>query len=459
MPASDTQEGRRGGRLLTVVFWTGVGLAPVAALLVLVSGSTGLRVAAVLAILVVVLIGLSIMLKPDAMSARRDLEDTLFDEIDALRDEVRQDITTAARATHKAFAEKLQTLYENLEALRGQVEAARAAGPAGPAAYPAAAKSGTATGRGSAAPPPAPSVGTAIVGGGVVRHTETVQVTTRHTIVDPHGDGDRGTVYGNGTVYAGQGAEPVSPAPAPRRSQEERAERSERAERRESRGTREEPRGTREESWAPREESWTEQRLRERLAETRQRDGDRDRDGDRGRDGRDDPADDPHWTGLRAGDRWVSARTDERGREVRMGERRAAVHADGSGTEVRIEDRWAEVRREEGRRRDESRRDDESRRERREREGWDEEPGHRDDSGGWSEPGRDRRGAAALPAAPADPASSWLQDLRADRDDEREREREPRRRRDERWEREETGRDSGTRSRRVDFELSDDRWR
>src|SRR5256885_1875884 len=95
---------------------------------------------------------------------------------------------------------------------------ARAAAPAAPVAdHPG-------------APQPAPSVGTAMVAGGVVRHTETVQVTTRQTIVDPHTDGDRGTVYGgSGNVYGG--ARSAEPGPAP----------------------------------APHEESWTEQRLRAKL--------------------------------------------------------------------------------------------------------------------------------------------------------------------------------------------------
>src|SRR5258705_10114941 len=108
MPASETQEGKRGGRLLTVIFWIGVGLAPLAALLVLIgSGASALKVAAVLAILAVVLVGLSIMLRPDAGSVKVELEQTLLDEIDLLRQDVRQDITTAARATHKSFSEKL----------------------------------------------------------------------------------------------------------------------------------------------------------------------------------------------------------------------------------------------------------------------------------------------------------------------------------------------------------------
>jgi hypothetical protein len=441
MPSSETQSGPRNARLLTVVFWIGVGLAPLAVLLVLVSsGATGLRVAAVLAIVAVVLIGLSIMLRPDAASVRVEVEDMMFEELDVLREDVREDITTAARATHRAFSEKLQQLQETVEALRGQVEAARAAG------FQAA--------KAKAAPPPAPAarpahsqpVGTAMVAGGVVRHTETVQVTTRHTVVDPHGDGDRsGTVYSNagGTVYGGR-PEPVGARRAPEHIDDHPTDRDRRG------------------GWStPREESWTEQRLRERMAESREathRDAEnhddfrsdagrwsRPFDRDDSRSG--DAGDDPRWTDVRAGDRWASVRADERGREVRVGERRAAVHNDGSGTELRIEDRWAQVRQEDAYRRGERRAPDAA---------------FSDDSGSWSPPGGGRE-QRALPAPPAEPASSWTEGWRDDR--EREREREPvRRRRDDddrdgRWERGEDTSRGMTRPRRPEFERNDERWR
>ncbi|MFI6230003.1 hypothetical protein ACIBCR_22140 [Micromonospora echinospora] len=51
------------------------------------------------------------------------------------------------------------------------------------------------------------------------------------------------------------------------------------------------------------------------------------------------------WSEVSAGGRWATVRDDEHGRELRMGERRAAVHADGDGTEMRVEDHWAAVRR------------------------------------------------------------------------------------------------------------------
>lgn len=387
------QEERRGGRRLTVLFWAGVGVAPLAALLLLfVDGDGSLRVATVLALLSVILIGLSVALRKDPEVMRGELEDALLDEIDALRDDVRHDIVTAARATHRQLSEKIHHLHESVETVRGElgparlgyahVEAAPAAvhgaaagaGHGGPAGLPAG--SGDRSAGMGRARIPAP-----VVGGGVVRHTETVQVTTRHTIVDPHGQGQsgRGTVYG-GTVYGGRDADP---APAGRHGRS--AEWSE-----------------------PAEESWTEQRLRERFLAARaseNRTDSRDRHGearddrvrsgpsglaeDRAGEGRarpgdgagreawerwgdarsperdepsrggrrsraydrddDDPGDDERWSGMRAGDRWASVRTDDRGRELRMGERRAAVHSDESGTEMRIEDRWTSVRRDEPR--------------------------------------------------------------------------------------------------------------
>ena len=197
-------------------------------------------------------------------------------------------------------------------------------------------------------------------------------------------------------------------------------------------------------------------------------------------------------------------RSDEHGgRELRIGERRAAVHADEGGTELRIEDRWASVRQEESRRDDEPGREGPRRSEaRRERERdwadpgdwssrewgrgdddrddrgpaadrWSEsswEEGRRNDDGStrWSEVRRERHGIggtpAALPAAPAEPASSWTSGwANAGREQS---ERLPRRSRhahdddDYDWN---GGRedDAHTRSARriVDFEGNDDRWR
>jgi hypothetical protein len=179
MPTADSYRSKRGGPL-TVVFWIGVALAPLAALLILVSqGAGALRVAAILAVVAVVCIGLSLVLRKDAETMRVELEEVMLDEIDSLRDDVRADIATATRSSHRQLAERLQALQQSLENLRGQLDAMRGVIPAVP--HPQG-RSGQGGQRGSGNP-------------GVVRHTETVQVTTRQTIVDPRDD-QSGTVYG-----------------------------------------------------------------------------------------------------------------------------------------------------------------------------------------------------------------------------------------------------------------------
>src|SRR5690242_6776710 len=126
MPAPEDHDDNRGSGLLKVAFWIGAGLAPLAAALMLISsGASALRMAAVLAIIAVVLIGLSVMLRPDAGRVRAELEETLFDEIDLAREDGRKDIASAARATHKSFSDKLHVVQQQVDALRGQLEATR----------------------------------------------------------------------------------------------------------------------------------------------------------------------------------------------------------------------------------------------------------------------------------------------------------------------------------------------
>ncbi|MEV4618396.1 hypothetical protein AB0J74_06705 [Asanoa sp. NPDC049573] len=465
MPTRDDEE-PRGRPLLKLLFWAGIGLAPLAmGLLLIADGNGPLRIAAVLAVLSVVLIGLSIGLRGDTDSVRADLEDLVADEIDELQSDVRRDIETAARATHRSLGEKVQALQQTVDALRAQLEAQR--GAARPAAAGIPAQPGTAAGyggaparegatygrgepttygrepaaatygreaggrepaaatygreaggrepaaagfgrepaaagfgpesaaagfgreaggrepaaagygrepgaagatygrdsagrgydsgygreaaaddepamassartygapadgRGAATPPRARTAG------GVVRHTETVQVTTRHTVVDGRGGygtgdiyADSGPDYRSAGTYGGRRGQDESPA-AP--TYESYAGRRSRAD--------DEPPG----SWTEprpagdREESFTDRRLRELR-------------GDRPAIERDaDPVYADQWSSARAGDRWASVRADDRGRELRVGERRASVRADESGTEYRIEDRWAAVRRDDER--------------------------------------------------------------------------------------------------------------
>lgn len=295
MPASPDSPDRPRGKLLPALLWAGVGVAPLAALaLVLGSGERSLRIAIGLALLSVVLIGLSVVLRPTVEAVKVDLEDALYDEVDAIRDGMRNDIATAARATHRSFGEKFEHLQGMVEQLRGQLEAIRVEmarqGGGGPTPHGAMG--------GGLGGPPRPN---GAVPGGVVRHTETVQVTTRSTIVDPHSE------------EPPAGRSPWSGADAGRRGATVY-------------GSRPEP--------APSyEESWTEQQLRKRFADAEAARADA------------SPApDEDRWSGVRSGDRWASVRSDDRGRELRMGERRTSMHSDESGNEVRYEDRWASVR-------------------------------------------------------------------------------------------------------------------
>lgn len=114
-------------RWLPDVFWIGVGLAPVAALMLLLSqGGAPLRVAAVLAIFSVVLIGLSVTLRQDLDGVRVELEESVLEEADAIREETREDIVTVARKIHTALREEVADLAEQVEELREQLAAERA---------------------------------------------------------------------------------------------------------------------------------------------------------------------------------------------------------------------------------------------------------------------------------------------------------------------------------------------
>ena len=352
MPSPEATEKSRRKPLLTMLFWAGVGLAPIAALLLLVGdGNAVLRIAAVLAILTVVLIGLSIALRPSADTMRDELEELLFDEIEELRGDLRKDIETAARATHKAFGEKLQVLYQSVEALRGPHDMARP-GRGEPAEAPATAGQarigqhpGTAAvpsqyapagahhpapemdvpggpggsvvgpprvGRRSASPadvpPPRPHVA-----GAAVRPAETVPTAGRQPVVGPpEPDTGSGNVYG-GSVYGGRGqrhgvADDWSEPP--------------------SRGRR---------SAGPDEDSWSDQRGEDR------RGGAGPAAGRYGRD-EDTPDEDGYWSSLRSGERWAAGPDGEDSRELRMGERRGAAPGDEPGAELRAEDRWSAAR-------------------------------------------------------------------------------------------------------------------
>ncbi|MFI7077020.1 hypothetical protein ACIBO1_06995 [Micromonospora sp. NPDC049903] len=468
----------RNKKMLKALFWGGVALAPVAALILLVADGNGpLRFAAVLAIMAVVLIGLSIALRTEGDGSARSEE--LRADLDELRRELRGEIVAAAQRGNQALDEA-QRAQEALAGLRRRLEAsaaqlagtdevpgpgrarvpapaaeappryaerpagtygaAQVAEPAAAGVYGAAATAepdAAATGgyhderpasrggderpSGYGAERPA---GTAGVYGaanrqeaenrsgdhahrphGVVRHTETVHVTTRHTVVDG-GVGESGGRYGGyGTSWPEERSRGGHAAERDERSWSDADERSHRGENRswppppgreeerswsgagraddrprsgrarEDDASRAEPHQER--SWAGSHDDRAGHRD-DRAGHRDDRAGYRDEyagyrdDRETGRDDRgwdggaarweaapeapaasrtarpDDTGE--YWAQMRAGDRWAAVRDDDQGRELRVGERRAEVHADQSGTEYRMQDRWASVRQDEPRR-------------------------------------------------------------------------------------------------------------
>jgi hypothetical protein len=161
MPDVDANDARRG-RLLPVLFWAGVGLAPLAALLLVLGSGSALRLGGVLGVLVVVMIGLSIALRPDVATVKLQIEETILEDIDMLRAEVREEIAAASRATHQMVGERLGAAVATVRAERPQLpygyQAPQAVPPsvpqpsALPPGYPPSAPPGYAP---RSAPPPA----------------------------------------------------------------------------------------------------------------------------------------------------------------------------------------------------------------------------------------------------------------------------------------------------------------
>ncbi|BCL14374.1 hypothetical protein [Micromonospora sagamiensis] len=412
MPAPVSLDDKRAASRLTLLFRAGLAVAALAALLLLVADGNGLlRVAAVLAITAVVMINISVALRPDTAAEVRQLAD----EIDELRAELAAVAHSARPAADPArwSAEPVGARNDEVPAAE-QPRAGRArvtvAGtvPVRPAADEPEPEGGRrraddpedgrrrtsepAAGRRRAAEPdgePFPDHRTGgdwyadqepvarpratsryaseraaggVYGGsarsdgpdvrpgaapgpeaparpvGVVRHTETVHVTTRHTVVDGTPDPGPGG-YGRWT---------------PREEQPWSGHDPERADRWDGYPSREDhPR--------PDPDWRTSAGGRYGGADERYGHPGGERSGPTGGDSRSrrgapdrpDPgpaypsgdagADD--WSEVRAGGRWATVRDDEHGRELRMSERRAALHADGDGTELRVEDHWAAVRR------------------------------------------------------------------------------------------------------------------
>ncbi len=178
MPANHPNDVRRGaaGRAPQLLFWGGMGLAPLAVLILLFGQSTGaLRAAVVLAVLTIVMLAVSMAIRPSVDMVRIDIEHRVLDEMERIRLRARDESVMAARHTHQAIADHIHSLHETISELRAQVDEVQTGSyfdPHGPAAI----------GPGPSGPPG-------------VRRTETVHVTRRTTY------DDTGVVYGTRTSY------------------------------------------------------------------------------------------------------------------------------------------------------------------------------------------------------------------------------------------------------------------
>lgn len=123
MPHRDAPHHESGQMLQSGLFWTGVALAPLAALLLLVAdGSTTLRIAAVLTLSSVVLIGLATALRRE-MGTGVEVGDDLRDEIEQLRRELYDEIAASSRASRQVIGEQMHRIAGSIEALRARLDA------------------------------------------------------------------------------------------------------------------------------------------------------------------------------------------------------------------------------------------------------------------------------------------------------------------------------------------------
>ena len=189
MPANHPPDGRRGDarrgdarrdarpatppqRKAQLLFWAGMGLAPVAVLILLFGQSTGaLRAAVALAVITIVLLAVSMAIRPTVDMVRVDIEHRVLDEMERIRLRARDESASVTHQSHRALSDHIHALNETIADLRAQVDEVQAISffePAGPAA-----------------------IGPGPAGGPGVRRTETVHVTRRTTY------DDTGTVYGS----------------------------------------------------------------------------------------------------------------------------------------------------------------------------------------------------------------------------------------------------------------------
>ncbi|WP_041832971.1 hypothetical protein [Actinoplanes sp. N902-109] len=108
-------EEKPSSTLLRALIWAGVGLAPVAAIIVMVTGSTGaMRFAVLLVAVCVILLGAAMLIRNDPVLLSMDVEERVAAEVEALRNDLRGEIGSAARAT----GHRVQVLEDQVEQLR-----------------------------------------------------------------------------------------------------------------------------------------------------------------------------------------------------------------------------------------------------------------------------------------------------------------------------------------------------
>ncbi|MEV0649308.1 hypothetical protein AB0I28_29035 [Phytomonospora sp. NPDC050363] len=220
MPPSSPRQRQRGGRLFTVLFWCGVGLAPVAAgTLLLGDGGGPSRTSVLLAVSSIVLIGLSIGLRSDPQIVYVELSDEIAQvryEFTDADEAARQAIVRARTETRdlKLVVDDLcarlvgtaQQTRDALDTRTGQQPLMRAV----PANLPRRTPGDDRRPRHAAADEE-PEIQLAANLGSVVSHTtERVSVTRRETTHSP-------TPYRNPVTYGSEAA-PVVPSPDPRRT-------------------------------------------------------------------------------------------------------------------------------------------------------------------------------------------------------------------------------------------------
>src|SRR5262245_9647461 len=96
MPERDPEAGH-SPRLLRGLIWAGLLLAPLAALIVLLGGSTGsVRFAVLLVAVSVVLVGASVLVRNDPVLQGMHIDDRVAEEIESLRADLRAEFARPA---------------------------------------------------------------------------------------------------------------------------------------------------------------------------------------------------------------------------------------------------------------------------------------------------------------------------------------------------------------------------